>query len=188
MDGTVFFVAGIALVVAALVLSAVGIRGREEFPPRATLIGLTGGFAALVAVTAAFAIVNAREEQETRNEELAAEQEEVEQVAEGEEQGGGEVSGGEQSLDLTSPDDGSLVFDPDGLEASAGTVTISYANPSPVQHNVAVEQEGETLGESDLITDSETTLTVDVVPGDYVFYCTVPGHREGGMEGDLTVN
>src|SRR5688572_27569778 len=125
MDGTVFFIAGPLLVIAALVLSAVGVRDRESFPDRRVLIGLTGGFAALVAVTVTFSVVNAREEQEARNEEIAAEEEEAEQPAEGEEQAGGQAGGGGQALDLTSPEDGSLVFEPDALEATAGAVTIN---------------------------------------------------------------
>ena len=27
----------------------------------------------------------------------------------------------------------------------------------------------------------------NLAPGKYVFYCTVPGHRQAGMQGDLTV-
>jgi uncharacterized cupredoxin-like copper-binding protein len=51
-----------------------------------------------------------------------------------------------------------------------------------------VELEGEVLGESDTVTGAVATLELtEVAPGEYVFFCAVPGHREGGMEGDLTV-
>jgi len=31
-------------------------------------------------------------------------------------------------------------------------------------------------------------VSVTLKPGKYVFYCNVPGHRQGGMQGTLTVS
>ena len=71
MDETLFYVFGIALVLSALGLSALGLRN-ESFPPsRIAIAGLIAYFAALVAATTTFAVLNARDEQHKRNAEQA---------------------------------------------------------------------------------------------------------------------
>jgi plastocyanin len=206
MSGDIFFVFGALLVVAALVIAYLGIRGAASFPgSRALLVGGTGLFVAIVAVTLAFAIDLSEEEQSHREEELAHEEQQAAQEGGGEAEpttpgGQPQASGGgnqqapqeaipSETLDVSSPQDGSLIFDPDGLETQAGNLTIRYDNPSQVPHSIAVETaQGDLLGETQPGTDGVQTLEVpNLAPGEYVFYCTGPCHREGGMEGDLTV-
>jgi plastocyanin len=185
MDGNFFFVVGIVLVLCAVGLAFLGIRGSETFPPsRPVLIGVTGLFAAIVATTLAFAIVKSEDEQKERSEELAKEEAEAKAEA-----GAQQPGGAAETIDVASPADGSLVFQPDGLEAKPGNLTIHYDNPSQVPHSIAVATaNGNLLGETQPAAGGEQTLDVpDLAPGKYVFYCTVPGHREAGMEGDLTV-
>ncbi len=100
--------------------------------------------------------------------------------------GSSSSGGGGQQLALASPADGSLKFDKTTLEAKAGTVTINYDNPSTTAH--AVEIEGNGVEEkSDTITGGKTSVTADLKPGTYKFYCPVDSHRAQGMEGTLTV-
>lgn len=197
MDGSLFFWLGGALVLAALAIAAIGIRGKASFPPnRAVLVLGTAAFAAVVVATTALSVVNAQDEQEHREKELAEEEGTAEQEATAEEEatGGGKQQAQQPpaaatTLDVTSPSDGSLVFDPDGLEAKPGSLTITYSNPSQVQHSLAVENAaGDVLGETQIFTGGEQEVTLnDLTAGEYVFFCTVPGHREAGMQGDLTV-
>jgi plastocyanin len=186
-----FYVLGILLVIAALVASYVGIRGAGSFPPnRLLLVGVTGLFVAVVAVTLASAIDLSEEEQAEREEELAHEEQQAAQEAGGGAPGEQPAAGGAAAtLDVSSPADGALVFEPNGLEAQPGNLTINYDNPSSVPHSIAVETaEGSLLGETQPGTEEVQMLEVsDLAPGEYLFYCTVPGHREAGMEGDLTV-
>jgi plastocyanin len=92
-----------------------------------------------------------------------------------------------EPLALSSPEDGALEFDKTELTAPAGSVSITYSNPSQVPHAVALEGNGvEEVGET--VTASEAPpLTAELEPGTYTFYCPVGNHRAAGMEGTLTV-
>lgn len=84
---------------------------------------------------------------------------------------------------------GQLAFVQTALTAPAGTDTFVLTNDAPVPHNIAIEGNGVDTPPSDTIQGGGTAeLTVDLEPGEYTFYCEVPGHREAGMEGTLTVN
>lgn len=77
-----------------------------------------------------------------------------------------------------------------GTEASAkaGDLKIRFTNRQPEPHNVSIENaDGEELGQTDVITEGETSTTIAIDPGEYTFYCSVDGHRDEGMEGTLTV-
>ena len=182
MEETLFYVFGLALVLSALVLSALGLRS-ESFPSRIVLSGVVAYFVVLVGATSTFAVLNAREEQRVRDEEHAEEAAQAEPA--GEEV---EVPPALETVPVSSPADGSLIFEPDRLTAKAGSVAIEYDNPSPVDHSVAIEEGSETLAESEIGTETTLTATAELEPGEFIFYCTVPGHREAGMEGILTVN
>jgi plastocyanin len=98
--------------------------------------------------------------------------------------GGG--GGDAVTIMLAADPNGDLAFDQTELTAAAGEVTIEFMNESGIPHNVEVEGNG-VEEVSDTITEGSTSLTLTLEPGEYEFYCAVPGHREGGMEGTLTV-
>ncbi|MFM8526741.1 MAG: cupredoxin domain-containing protein [bacterium] len=183
MNYELFLIFGGLLVLSALAISFVGVKS-DKFPgSRGVLLGLTTFFFALVMGTAAFGWLHAVDEQHHREHEPMAEESAAKQEA------GVPMSGmgAKTELALTSPASGALVYSPEGLKAAAGAVEIVYDNPSMVPHNVALEFEGKEIGKSQIVTDGKTTLRLDLDPGEYVFYCTVPGHRQAGMEGDLLV-
>jgi plastocyanin len=164
-----FHVMGGLFAVWAVVLTAVGIR-REDFPRPGLPTFAVGTISVLLAAGAiGSGIVTSAQEAEEHDEE------------------GDEAEGGGGALTLSADPSGELSFDTDTLDARAGQVTIEMENPSTVPHNVSVEgrgvnEEGRTVGQG-----GTSTVTADLQPGEYDFYCSVAGHREGGMEGTLTV-
>jgi plastocyanin len=81
-----------------------------------------------------------------------------------------------------------IAYDTKQLSAKAGTVTITFSNPSPLEHDVVVAQGSTDLGSTPKFTNGSKTLTLTLKAGTYTFYCSVPGHRQAGMEGTLTVS
>lgn len=110
--------------------------------------------------------------------------------------GGGDDGGGEPSgngggdgttLQLVAGPGSELKFDQTSLEAPAGEVTITMVNEGNLPHDVAIEGNG-VDEKGDVVTEGGTsTVTATLEPGEYTFYCSVPGHQAGGMEGTLTV-
>jgi uncharacterized cupredoxin-like copper-binding protein len=66
-------------------------------------------------------------------------------------------------------------------------VTIKSVNKASIDHDISIEGNG-VDEHGQIVKDGGTSeVKVDLKAGDYTFYCSVPGHREGGMEGKLTV-
>lgn len=106
------------------------------------------------------------------------------------------VGGGQKPLakavggKLTIPADpnGRLLYTFKNAQATAGALTISSPNPSTVPHNIALEGGGiNDIGPIGSGGRFVSTIGVDVKAGEYTFYCSVQGHRQGGMVGKLTV-
>jgi plastocyanin len=197
-NATVFYVLGSALAASAVLVSFLGLR-LERFPGRtAPLVVLC--FAILVGGATTFAVRNGKEEQQARASELSkadeeAEEEEASPVEVG---GGAEEKGGGKAKPETTPaspggtlqlaaDPSDIAFDTTTLSSKPGKVTIEFDNPSALEHDVAIEQNGKQLAISETIAEGKTSVTADLAPGAYTFLCTVPGHAEAGMEGILTV-
>jgi plastocyanin len=92
------------------------------------------------------------------------------------------------ALSLAANPEGQLKYDTSSLVAKAGKVAIAFTNNSSLSHNVTVESSsGSVVGATPTFQGGSKALTLDLKPGTYKFYCSVPGHRQAGMEGTLVV-
>jgi len=91
-------------------------------------------------------------------------------------------------LHLEANSEGQLKYNTTSLSAKAGEVSIDFTNMSPLGHNLTVESaSGSVIGATPTFQGATKTLSLQLKPGTYKFFCTVPGHRMAGMEGTLTV-
>ena len=90
-------------------------------------------------------------------------------------------------LALAADPSGALKYDKKALNAKAGKVTIAFTNASQIGHDVTIAKGPTKLAGTNVITNSKASVSVTLTPGAYVFYCSVPGHRQAGMQGTLTV-
>jgi plastocyanin len=97
--------------------------------------------------------------------------------------------GASGALTLAANPQGMLMFTKTSLTAKAGTVTIQFTNNAPEGHNLTIQQgtSGPVVGSTPTFSGGTKTLTVKLKAGKYTYYCSVPGHRMGGMQGTLTV-
>lgn len=93
-------------------------------------------------------------------------------------------------LSVAADPSGQLKFSKTALTAKAGKVTISFTNMAPVKHNLTLQKgaNGAMVAATPTFSGATKSISVNLKPGTYTFYCSVPGHRMAGMQGTLTVN
>jgi manganese oxidase len=110
--------------------------------------------------------------------------------------GGGEAGSsgsgsGEQAVATTTFEVTLSEFkiDPSVIDAPAGeALTFDVTNAGVVQHTFAVATDAKVYETSALDANGTATLAVDALDvGTYKIYCTVPGHEDSGMVGQLIV-
>lgn len=164
----------VALLVATYVLIVASlVAARPHLPPRALAVGLVIGMVGVIGAGVAGAAAGIRPVHEE-------EEEGGEGGAEEEGEGGAEFPA--DALVFVAVD---IEFEEAASTAEAGEVTIGLDNQGGALHDVTIEEEGdETVAEAD---GGETdTGTIELEPGTYTYYCSVPGHR-ATMEGTLEV-
>jgi plastocyanin len=92
-------------------------------------------------------------------------------------------------LSIEASPTGQLAYVTSKATATAGAVTMEMPNKSGVTHNLAIQQgtNGPVLGATTFTANGIASVKVTLKPGTYTFFCQVPGHRQAGMEGTLTV-
>lgn len=90
-------------------------------------------------------------------------------------------------VDIPADPGGSLAYTFGSAQATAGSVKLESKNDAQIDHNIAIEGNGLDQKGPVVKDGAVSAVTVDLRPGEYTFYCSVPGHREGGMVGKLTV-
>ncbi len=94
--------------------------------------------------------------------------------------------GGGQTVNMKETD---FKLNPSDPTVKAGTVRFDISNDGQTLHSLEVEgPSGEKSLSSELQPGDSGTLQVDLnKPGKYEFYCPVDGHRDMGMQGEITV-
>ena len=96
------------------------------------------------------------------------------------------ASGGKLEIDANPT--GALAFASTKAQAPPGMIEILSLNEAPIPHNIAIKDGGGKLVEGAVVQAGGTSkLNANLKRGKYEFLCTVPGHEEGGMKGELTV-
>ncbi len=164
-----FYIAGGALVAWALIVSfGLGLR-RPDFP------GNLAGQRMVIAISAVLVLAAASTAVITSGGSPKAE-------------ASAASSRSSTVLKLAANPGGLLSYDTKQLIAKTGKVTITMTNMAPLAHNVTITQGSAVLGATPTFQGGSRTLTLSLKPGTYTFYCSVPGHRQAGMEGTLTVS
>jgi uncharacterized cupredoxin-like copper-binding protein len=101
--------------------------------------------------------------------------------------GGAAATGAGGAVNLTATD---YKFNPSDPTVKSGKVTFTEKNAGQVTHSLEIEDvtPGHDQELEGSVAPGQTgTLTVNLAPGKYEFYCPIDNHKQMGMEGEITV-
>jgi plastocyanin len=82
---------------------------------------------------------------------------------------------------------GQLAYQFAAATAKPGKVQLESKNASGTPHDISIEGNGLDQHGKIVQNGGTSSISVTLKPGTYTFYCSVPGHRQAGMQGKLTV-
>lgn len=71
---------------------------------------------------------------------------------------------------------------------SAGSYSFEVKNDGKIDHDLVVQGNGVDAKTPTISPGKSSTLKVDLKPGTYDVYCSIPGHKQAGMDLKLTVS
>jgi uncharacterized cupredoxin-like copper-binding protein len=88
------------------------------------------------------------------------------------------------ALQIDADPGGQLAFTTNKATGKPGKITVKMTNKSGTPHDIVIDGKGK----GQIVTNGGTSqFSADFAAGTYTFYCSVPGHRQAGMQGKLTV-
>jgi plastocyanin/cytochrome c2 len=90
-------------------------------------------------------------------------------------------------LEIDADPSGQLAYQVAAATASAGSLDIKSVNKSGTPHDISIKGTGVDEHGKVVSNGGTSEVSINLKPGKYTFYCSVPGHEEGGMKGTLTV-
>jgi plastocyanin len=93
-------------------------------------------------------------------------------------------------VEITAEDKEGFRFVLSRSNVPAGKTILEFVNHGQDEHNLnaAEDSEGEVVGSlPNTPANAHLSLTVDLKPGSYTLFCSLPGHAAKGMKGTLTV-
>ena len=162
---------GAAFILFALVSSFVLPRRDPNFPGR-NLFWFVAAAAALFVAMLTAVFVFGKESEEGHAAEPAAKKAET------------QVGGSLARLAITETE---FKIALPATKTAAGTVDIRVKNEGKTIHNLVVKGPGVTKSTKDMKPGEQDTFQVELKPGTYELYCSIPGHKDAGMDTKLTV-
>lgn len=106
-----------------------------------------------------------------------------------EEREGIPADAGQWMVEIETDPDGALAYDVETVVTPPGNTNFHLINSQSEGHDLTIEEVGGGSAETRVVSEGSAWRRISLFDGkQYVFYCSVPGHRKAGMEGTIEID